>query len=137
MTIGACNCGAVQFEVSGPLPDVIMCHCSICRRYTGAAGIAVMVVPNESFKWLAGRELVRQWTKPGHDWQSFFCATCGSPLPGLNDDERTFIPAGLITGEAQPELVSDHIFVESKAPWDEICDHGTLHPQAFGTAPDA
>ena len=32
---GGCLCGAVQYEVRGPLRDVIKCHCSKCRRTHG------------------------------------------------------------------------------------------------------
>jgi hypothetical protein len=52
MAKGACNCGTVQFEIDSELNDVYVCHCSICRRFTGSNGIAVVVVPNEKFRWL-------------------------------------------------------------------------------------
>lgn len=48
--------------------------------------------------------------------------TCGSPLPGWNeDDDEVGIPAGLLDQDpgAQPSL---HIIVGSKAPWHEIGD---------------
>jgi len=34
---GGCLCGAIQYEVNGPLFDVSNCHCSMCRRFHGAA----------------------------------------------------------------------------------------------------
>jgi hypothetical protein len=33
MTTGGCLCGAVRFEVLGPLRDVVLCHCGECRRW--------------------------------------------------------------------------------------------------------
>lgn len=47
---GRCNCGAVAFEAAEPLSRVFVCHCSICRRYTGANGIAVVVVEGAAFR---------------------------------------------------------------------------------------
>ena len=42
MITGACNCGAVQFEIDAALSGVFVCHCSICRRSTGSNGIATV-----------------------------------------------------------------------------------------------
>ena len=35
---GRCLCGAVTYDVRGPLRDVILCHCVECRRWSGDAG---------------------------------------------------------------------------------------------------
>ena len=32
---GSCLCGAVAFEITGPLRPVIACHCHQCRKQTG------------------------------------------------------------------------------------------------------
>ena len=32
---GSCPCGAVRFAISGPVRDVIVCHCTACREATG------------------------------------------------------------------------------------------------------
>ena len=52
-----CNCGAVAFEILSPLSDIYVCHCSICRRFTGGASIPVIVIPNDRFKWLKGQAI--------------------------------------------------------------------------------
>ncbi len=133
MAKGACNCGAVAFEIDAPLADVYVCHCSICRRYSGAHGVAVVVVPNAAFRWIQGADQVHHWDKPDADWQAHFCGTCGSALPGANDPERMFIPAGLIAEGGDPLAVAHHIFVGSKAAWDQIGDAGKQHQGAFGS----
>lgn len=131
MPTGSCNCGEVSFEIDRDLTDVFVCHCSICRQATGGNGIAVVVVENEHFRWLGGEALINTWRKPGHDWQIWFCGQCGSPVPGVNDEARMFIPAGTLT-EGQGELrVAHHIWVDSKADWDVIGDQGKQHPKDF------
>jgi len=95
MIRGSCNCGGVGFEVDGAITDLYVCHCSICRRSTGAQGVVVAVVPNEQFHWQGDEDLVATWEKPNADWQCWFCRVCGSPLPGVNDPERMFVPAGI------------------------------------------
>ena len=133
MASGHCNCGQVAFEIDADITDVYVCHCSICRRSTGANGIAVVVVDNEKFRWVEGENLIRTWDKPSHDWQSSFCTHCGSTLPGRNDEARMYVPAGLLAEGDKHLKVAHHIWVGSKAAWDEIGDGGRQHPQAFSS----
>ena len=128
---GGCNCGAVAFEINADVADVFVCHCSICRRFTGSNGIAVVLIDNNAFRWLRGEDHIATWKKPGADWQCWFCRECGSPLPGANDPSRTFVPAGSITEGGEGLRVAHHIWVGSKAAWDEIGDDGKQHYEAF------
>ena len=131
MARGACNCGAVAFEIDRKVEGIYVCHCSICRRSTGSNGIAVVVVDNEAFRWLRGQDQVSTWKKPGANWQTWFCRICGSRLPGTNDASRMFIPAGLISEGGESLRVIHHIWVDSKAHWDIIGDDGKQHREAF------
>ena len=131
MALGECNCGAVSFEISTDLSEVFVCHCSICRRSTSSNGIAVVVIDNNEFRWISGEELITSWKKPGADWQTGFCRICGSPAPGINDESRMFVPAGLISNGGESLKVIHHIWVHSKAVWDEIGDSGRQHREAF------
>jgi hypothetical protein len=36
MLTGRCYCGAIRYEADGTPRDETNCHCSICRRTTGA-----------------------------------------------------------------------------------------------------
>jgi hypothetical protein len=127
MARGECNCGAVKFEIDAELSGIYMCHCSICRRFTGSSGIAVVVVPNEQFRWVQGRDLVTTWKKPGAEWEAWFCSVCGSATPGENDPRTTFVPAGSISQGGEALKVVHHVWVGSKAAWDEIGDAGRQH----------
>jgi len=131
MTLGKCNCGEVVFKISNQIKDIYFCHCSICRRNTGANGIAVVVTANESFSWLQGEEYIKTWNNPEHDWQTSFCTHCGSSLPGKNDDQRMYIPAGLLPNDITGLKVKHHIWVGSKACWDEIGEGGVKHIESI------
>ncbi|TQV72736.1 GFA family protein [Exilibacterium tricleocarpae] len=128
---GECNCGAVSFEISATISDVYICHCSICRRSTGSAGIAVGIVSKDEFKWVTGKDNIGLWSKPGHDWQTSFCVTCGSPLPGKNDDKTIYVPVSLLTTGVSELKVAHHLFVGSKADWEEIGDTGKQHIEGY------
>lgn len=131
MATGECNCGAVKFDIDMELSQVFMCHCSICRRSTGSNGIAVLVIPNEKLRWVQGREHVATWKKPGTEWQTWFCRICGSPVPGENNATTMFVPAGSITSGGDALKVAHHVWVGSKAVWDEIGDAGKQHIEAY------
>ncbi|MBS0422751.1 MAG: GFA family protein [Proteobacteria bacterium] len=131
MARGECNCGAVAFEIDAAVTDVYVCHCSICRKFTGSNGIAVVVIDNSMFQWLRGEDQITSWKKPGADWHSWFCRVCGSALPGANNSSQTFVPAGLISEGGEGLRIAHHIWVGSKAVWDEIGDSGQQHRESF------
>ena len=56
MIRGSCLCGALRFEYSRAVTQVGMCHCSQCRKVSGVASNAVIVVPEAELRWLAGEE---------------------------------------------------------------------------------
>ena len=132
MIKGSCNCGAVAFEIATAPKDVYICHCSICRKWTGNNGVAVVIVANEAFRWVKGEDNRATWRKPDGDWQSSFCKTCGSALPGPNSETQMFVPAGLLDTAQEDLRVAAHIWVGSKARWDEIGDDACQYQRAFG-----
>ena len=127
---GQCSCGAVRFVVKAKPAGIYVCHCSICRRSTGTHGIAVLVIPNEAFEWTSGTDTVLKWVKPNSHWETWFCKECGSRVPGNNDPTRMFVPVGLLDSTEDLEVIH-HIWVGSKANWDEIGDHGKQHMEGY------
>jgi len=85
----------------------------------------------DGFSWTRGKELISSWKKPDHDWICSFCSVCGSTLPVANDERCMAVPAGLLLEGTERFKVIHHIWVDSKANWDEIGDSGHQHPQAF------
>lgn len=73
---GSCLCGAVTYEVDGPLRDVIDCHCIRCRRHSGhhmaatAAATTDVAIDGHALCWYAATDTVEYG----------FCRTCGSSL---------------------------------------------------------
>ena len=118
--LGECNCGTVRFEILCPINNVYVCHCSICRAYSGSSNFAVVVVPKQRFNWTHGEDNVQSWLKPGHDWESHFCSICGSSLPGENDPEHMFVPAGSIVKGGADLRVVGHVCMDSKASWEVV-----------------
>src|SRR5262245_35233255 len=96
MIKGSCLCGAVRFEFDER--SIVMidnCHCSMCRKASGAAFGTSVMVPATEFRWVAGEESVSTYeSSPGV--HRAFCRVCGSRAPEtqLRDREHVFIPAG-------------------------------------------
>jgi hypothetical protein len=119
MIRGSCLCGGIRFECARAVTQVGMCHCSKCRKVSGAGSNAVIVVPEADLRWLAGEELRQTYAMPS-GWRTTFCRTCGSPVPQtLPGAQAYWVPAGLLDDD--PGLrIGGHIYVASKAAWEEI-----------------
>ncbi|HME71859.1 MAG TPA: GFA family protein [Myxococcota bacterium] len=119
MVHGSCLCGGIRFEYARAVSEIYLCHCSLCRKNSGAASNAVVVVPEDTFNWLSGDELRQVYTKPT-GWSATFCRTCGSPVPARMRGATAYgVPAGLLDDDPGARI-GCHILVGSKAPWDEI-----------------
>lgn len=70
------------------------------------------------FRWLQGQKNLKTYlNKDGLGLG--FCGQCGTTLCGIADGEVMGICLGTLNGN--PEVrIADHIFVGSKASWDEI-----------------
>ena len=119
MTTGSCLCGAVRFRITGTTTPIGMCHCSKCRKVSGVASNATFFAGKDVFEWISGEESLRKYQRPD-GWGVWRCGTCGSPAPMLHPSGGAWwVPAGLLDDDPGVR-VTGHIFVGSKAPWDEI-----------------
>lgn len=118
---GRCLCGHVAFQISGPLPKIYQCHCSLCRKVSGSTANAALLVSVEAFEWECGEPKISSYsTKSG--FKSDFCNHCGSPVPNLTkDQDKYWVPAGLLDQSDSLKLAA-HVYVDSKATWDRISE---------------
>ena len=79
-TRGRCLCGAVVYELHGPLRDVLVCHCVECRRWGGHAA-AMTAVPDERLVLVEddGLRWIDSPDSAPHARRGF-CGECGSSL---------------------------------------------------------
>jgi hypothetical protein len=124
---GRCLCGDVSWGIAGRLPPVGFCHCSKCRRVSGAGSNAVMHVKADRLVWLSGEDARRSYALPS-GWSTTFCARCGCPTPQMGPHGRWFVPAGSLDGD--PGLaISGHIRVVDKPGWAVIGDDAPQFPE--------
>ena len=137
MLTGACLCGDIAFAIDGVVDEMAHCHCSMCRKFHGAAFATFGVVPPARFHWRRGEGDVRHHRSSARGWRHF-CPRCGAAMPACPPGGPfALVPMGLVAEDpgARP---TQHIFVASKARWHHIADDLPRHdeyPPEFG--PDA
>lgn len=121
---GSCLCGGIQYEVRGPLGDIIQCHCRRCRKATGTAFATNSPIAKADFYLLQGQQLLKSFTTTTGVSRNFY-SECGSPIysvkADLPDVYRLRIGSLDTPIEQKPTC---HFYVGSKAEWEDI--HDTL-----------
>lgn len=74
---GSCLCGSVRYTVRGPLRNVLICHCRLCRRmnthvgaYAACAIADLKIETTHTLRWYRSSPAARRG----------FCSQCGSAL---------------------------------------------------------
>ncbi len=117
---GSCLCGAVEYEITGPLGPLFYCHCSRCRKANGSAFNAATPIAAADFRVVKGE--LRDYRNAA-GVSRLFCGNCGSPIAGRRESAPETVRVRIGTLDTPVEgKVSAHIFVGSKAEWHEICD---------------
>jgi hypothetical protein len=114
---GSCLCGAVRYEVTGPLREVIACHCTQCRKQTGHF-MAATAAKLDKFRLTRDEGL--RWYRSSAAAARAFCQFCGSSLFWQgNDRDYVAIAAGTLDGETGLSIAG-HIFCADKGDYYDI-----------------
>jgi hypothetical protein len=70
---GGCHCGAVRFEVTADIGEVVDCNCSVCAK----KGFLHLIVEPEKFRLLKGAEALVTYRFNTGTARHTFCGTCG------------------------------------------------------------
>jgi hypothetical protein len=116
---GSCLCGGVSFEIALPLLRFGYCHCSRCRKATGAGRAANAYVAPSQLTWRSGADLVSRWDLPSaRSFATAVCARCGCPVPHPTRSGReVVVPAGSLD-DPPPVSPSESWELASRAPWE-------------------
>jgi len=115
---GSCLCNAIRFEVDEFEPQTGNCHCSMCRKFHGAAYATLAEARRENFRWIDGEKLINGYTADNGTTRSF-CSNCGSSLTFASpnaDPDLVEISLGCFDDEV-PVRPDAHIYVASGAKW--------------------
>ncbi|WP_428603934.1 GFA family protein [Sedimenticola sp.] len=114
---GGCLCGCVEYEVHGPLRDVVNCYCDQCRKSSGnfvsataALDSQLSILRGDGLAWY-GNKLAKRG----------FCRECGSSLFWLPHPGDGLIR--IMAGSLQRDTglrVAAHIFVGQRSDFQEL-----------------
>lgn len=118
---GGCFCGAVRYAFSDVF-DAGYCHCSLCRRTTGAPVIGWASTPRSAFRVLRGAP---HFVATSAEFRRAFCADCGTIMwtesidPARSD--MVYLHHGTIDRAAEIEPAI-HMCHADRLPWFRIDD---------------
>ncbi|WP_411832774.1 GFA family protein [Pseudoxanthomonas mexicana] len=132
MHAGSCLCGGVSYRIDGPLGDLVLCHCSRCRKANGSAFQAVSPIATADFVLLSGADLLSEYSSsPGV--HRVYCRVCHAPLYSRRDAAPDMLRLRVGTLDTPVDApVRMHIFTASRAEWYEIRDPAPQHPDRPG-----
>lgn len=120
---GECLCGSIKYEVDEIESQLGHCHCTMCRKFSGAAFTTYGEVKVNNFRWLQGEEHLITYLAPNGTKRKF-CEKCGSSLIfAASNDTGELIEFSLGTLDSEVELKPDaHIFTNYSVSWHKIAD---------------
>lgn len=121
---GGCLCGAVRYQVRGPLRDVMLCHCVECRRwhghfsaFTSARREDLVLVQDDELRWFSDAP------SQAHARRGF-CSRCGSSLFWDSPERDTISIAAGSLEEPTGLRTAGQIFVSEAGDYYAAPDDG-------------
>ena len=131
---GGCFCGSIRYRISGPVSHETNCHCSICRRTSGAPFVAWLTVAPRDFSWTTTAPSEFQSSDHG---RRTFCPRCGTPLTFRSSalpDEVDLTICSLDDPERVPPR--DHTRTSARLSWVETDGSRPAYREERGEGPE-
>jgi hypothetical protein len=132
---GRCYCGAILLRAKVAPLVVSYCHCSDCRRATGAPVAAFAAFPAEAVSMIPDPGEPARVSPGVARW---FCRGCGSPLASTYDylPGQIYLSLGLLD-QAADLPPSMHAHAASALPWLVLHDGLDRHASSSRVALNA
>ena len=129
---GGCLCGAVRYQARGDLDNVVHCHCSMCRRASGAPVVTWVVLPRDGFAFTGAEPAT--YASSAHAVRRF-CGRCGCAIT-FEDDRRPQQVDVTVGSLDDPEaaIPKRHIWTESRLNWLHLDEHLPSRPRDSDSA---
>jgi len=124
--MGGCFCGDVRYRVTETPSWVGNCHCSSCRKASGAAFITYAVIPLSEYEVAKGEPQVYQ-SSPGVERS--FCGRCGTTLTYRADQFHGDIQITVASLDHPEDLQPMcHTWVAERLPWIHLAGDEPRYP---------
>lgn len=117
---GGGHCGTIRYAIDGEPMAVSHCHCTDCRRATGAPFITWITLPRAAYALTKGTPTVYTSTPTV---ERRFCGTCGATLSYSSTAHTEEVDISAATLD-DPEAVSpdDHLWSGAMLSWIRMDD---------------
>jgi hypothetical protein len=125
---GGCLCGALRFRADERPIDAGYCHCTLCRRSTGAPVLAWVSFPVAGFSYTKGRAAIYESSARGH---REFCNRCGTQICFRETDAAKTVDLNvgcLDDPSAFPPQY--HIYAKDRIEWFDTGDDLPRYPES-------
>ena len=112
---GGCFCGKIRYEFDEGDYPVASCHCSMCKKTSGAPFVTWIVVAATAFRYTAGTPSTLQSSEAG---SRYFCSSCGTPVVCLSSKHPEIVDVTLGSLD-QPDKFSPtmDVFEDTRLSW--------------------
>lgn len=120
MLQGGCFCGDVRYQTEGRPRFESICHCSMCRRSTGAPLVAWFTVARARFRFVRGTPTSFQSSDQA---TRRFCGRCGTQLTFEHVDYADAVDVTTSSLD-DPNAITprDHTYAADKLAWIRLAD---------------
>lgn len=118
--LASCLCGAINYDIEVADSSVTYCHCSQCRRHTGA--LAAGFVASHATPAIVNNFMQIHWYATSTVGERGFCPRCGSKLFWRDPGGQRLLPHPGSFAAPDGFHGRRHIFVESKGGYYDILD---------------
>lgn len=123
---GGCLCGAVRYRIGSPPLSCAICHCTSCRRASGATSVAWLTVNRADFEFLTGTPV--EFNSSAGVLRRF-CGRCGCAFTYEHAD----LPATIdvtIGSLDEPDRVAPtaEVWLQDKVSWQPTDVHLNQYP---------
>ncbi|KAF7933332.1 uncharacterized protein EAE98_000592 [Botrytis deweyae] len=122
MPSGGCFCDAIRISYTGEPGAHLLCHCTDCRKITGATYSNNIVLPEGQFKLESGNpKTISKKADSGNQVTSHFCGDCGTTLYRTGDSfpNQVILKAGVLDDDNWPNenVPKGELFVKERVKW--------------------
>ena len=123
---GGCLCGALRYRAELPPVESGYCHCSLCRRSTGAPVMAFASFPTAGFTYTSGTPTFY----PSSSWgRREFCNQCGAQIAYRDNGAAQTVDVNLGTlDDIAAVEPTHHIYTSDGVAWLTIKDRLPRYP---------
>jgi hypothetical protein len=116
---GGCACGRHRYRTRGVPRDLTLCHCTDCRRASGAPAVAWVTFRASEIEWTLTPALRQSSPRA----QRGFCPDCGTQLSFFLVAEPDAVDLTLCSLD-DPEALApeDHTYTRSRLSWLQTSD---------------